>query len=83
MLEKVLLVCNRKAELLRLIEATFDSKVYVNILKSLQKKMLQFFDLFAVVRIWVVKYQLKVFGKLQYAHWTCSRRGLVSSVSVY
>ena len=72
-LEKVLLVCNRKAELLRLIGATFDSKVASRrriILKSLQKiKVHHFlFYLFAVVNICVVTYQLKVFGKLKYAH---------------
>ena len=65
-LERVLLVCNRNVELLRLVEATFDSrrirKKNLMILKSLQKKSLQFFTLF--VDTWVVKYQMKVFGKL-------------------
>ena len=51
-LTKVLLVCNRNAELLRLVRATFDSKLAFLrrmrkknfiILKSLQKKSLPFF----------------------------------------
>ena len=58
-LEKVLLVCSRKAELLRLVGATFDSKVAslrglrkknLIIPKSLQRKVSHFlFYLFAVV----------------------------------
>ena len=59
-LEKVLLVCNRNVELLRLVGATFDAKVAslrrmrkknLIILKSLQKKSLPFFVLF-VYRCW-------------------------------
>ena len=79
-LEKVLLVCKKNAVLLRLVGATLDFKVAflrrirkknLIILKSLQKKVCHLlFDLFVVVDIWVVKYQLKVFGKLLYTHWT-------------
>ena len=66
--EKVLLVCNRNAELLWLVGATFDAqgaflrrmrKKNMIILKSLQKKSVKFF----VVDIWVAKYQLEVFEK--------------------
>ena len=67
-LEKVLLVCNSNAKLLRLVEATIDSKVAF--LRRMRKKnliilkSLPFSDLFVfVVDISVVKYQLKVFGK--------------------
>ena len=72
MLEKHLLVCNRKAELLRLVGATFDSKVAFLrwmrkknfiILKSLQKIFFVII-LFVVIDIRVVKCQLKVFEKL-------------------
>ena len=83
-LEKILLVFNRYAELLRLVGATFDSKVAslrrmmknnLIILKSLQKRKLLLmaifcFICFVVVYIWVVKHQLKVFGIYLYAHWT-------------
>ena len=72
----VTLVCNGNAELLRLVEATFDSKVAF--LRRMRKKNLDkliekfvkrkvgnfLFYLFVVVDICVVKYQLKVFGKL-------------------
>ena len=73
-LEKLLRVCNWNPELLGLVGATFDSKVaslrrirkkHFIILKSLQNKVRHFlFYFFAVVDIWVVKYQLKRFGKL-------------------
>ena len=73
-LEKVSLVCNRNAELLRLVGATIDSNVVflrrmrkenLIILKCLQKNVWHFlFYSYVVVDIWVVKYQLKVFGKL-------------------
>ena len=73
-LKKVLLVCNSYAELLWLVGATFDAqgaflrrmgKKNLIILKSLQKKVRHFlFYLFVVIDICVVKYQLKVFGKL-------------------
>ena len=73
-LEKVLLVCNKTAGLLRLLGGTFDSKVALLrrmrkknfiILKRLPKKICHFlFYLFVVVDIWVVKYLLKVFGEL-------------------
>ena len=80
--EKILRVFNRKAELLRLVGATFYSKVAslrrvmkknLIILKSLQKTKLLLmaifcFICFVVVYEWVVKYQLKVFGTC--AHWT-------------
>ena len=69
-LEYVFLRCNKNAELLRLVEATFDSKVAflkrmrkknLIIRKSLQKKCGHFlFYLIVVVDICVVKYQLKV-----------------------
>ena len=63
MLEKVLLECNLNAELLQLVGATFDSKVAC--LRRMGKKNLIILKrLFVVVDIWVVKYQLKVFGKL-------------------
>ena len=52
-LKRVLLVCNRYAELLRLVEATFDSEVAsfkrkknLIIMKRLQKKVRNFFVLF-------------------------------------
>ena len=57
-LEKVLLVCSRNAELLRLVEATFDSKVAslrrirkknLIIVKSLQWKICQFLSYLFVV----------------------------------
>ena len=81
MLEKVLLVFNRNAQLLRLVEATFYSKVAslrrmmkknLITLKSLQKRKLWLMAIFCfvVVYIWVVKYQLKVFGTHLYADWT-------------
>ena len=73
-LDKALLVCNWNAELLQLVGATFDFKVaslrrmrkkILIILRSLQKKVRHFlFYLFLVVDFWVVKYQLKGFGKL-------------------
>ena len=59
MLEKILVVCNRNAELLRLVGATFDSKVAalrrmrkknLLILKSLQKNSFLFY-LFVVADI--------------------------------
>ena len=65
-LEKVLLGGKRNAELLRLVEAIYDSKLAflrrirkknLVILKSLQKKSGSLF-------VWVASYQLKVFGKL-------------------
>ena len=69
-LEKVLQMCNRKAELLQLVGTTFDSKVAflrrmwkknLIILKNLQKKVWLFlYYLFVVVDILIVKYQLKV-----------------------
>ena len=73
-LKKVLLVCNRNADLLRLVGATFDSKVAT--LRTIKKKNLlilnkkqkvhhNLFYFFVVVDIWVVKYQLKVFGKFE------------------
>ena len=80
MLEKILLMFNRNAELLRLVGATFYSKVAslrrmikknLIILKSLLKrKIILCFIGFVVVDIWVVKYQLKVFETYLYAHWT-------------
>ena len=73
-LENFLLVLNWNVELLLLVRATFDSKVAslrrirkknLIILKSWQKKYRHFLFYFIVVAdIWVVKYQLKVFGKL-------------------
>ena len=83
-LEKILFVFNRNAELLRLVGATFDSKVAslrrvrkknLIILRSLQKRKLLLmaifcFICFVVVYIWVVKYQLKLFWTYLYAHWT-------------
>ena len=82
--EKILLVFSRNAELLRLVGATFYSKVAslrrmmkknLIILKSLPKRKLLLmaiicFICFVVVDIWLVKYQLKVFGTYLYAHWT-------------
>ena len=68
----MLLVCNRNAELLQLVGATFDSKVALLrkmrkknfiIMKSLQKIIFCFICL-SFVEIWVVKHQLKMFGKL-------------------
>ena len=84
MLEKILLVFNRNAELLRLVGASFYSKVAslrrlmkknLIILKSLQKRKLLLmaifcFICFVFIYIWVVKYQLKVFETYLYAHWT-------------
>ena len=66
--EKVLLACNRNAELLRLEETIFDSKVSSLrrmrkknsiILKSLQKKMLPFFVWF-VCRYWHLSCQISI-----------------------
>ena len=68
MFEKVLLVCNRNAELLRLIGATIDSKVAslksmrkknLIILKSLQKKSLPFFVVF-ICRCWHLSSQISI-----------------------
>ena len=65
-LEKALLVCNRNVELLRLVEATCDSKMATLrrimkkdwiILKSLQKKSLPCFYLF-VCRCWHLSCQI-------------------------
>ena len=65
--KNVLVVWNKNAELLRLVGATFDSKVAfirtmrkenLIILNSLQKKKFAIFD------IWVVKSELIMFGKL-------------------
>ena len=68
MLEKVLLICNRNAELLRLVVATFDSKVAFLrrmrkknfiIRKSLQKKVCNFlFYLFVVC--WHLSCQISI-----------------------
>ena len=83
-LEKILFVFNRNAEMLRLVGASFYSKVAsirrmmkknLIILKSLQKRKLLLmaifcFIYFVVVDIWVVKCQLKVFETYLYAHWT-------------
>ena len=80
-LEKILWVFNRNAELLRLVGASFYSKVAslrrtmkknLIILKSLQKRKLLLLAIFyfVVVYICVVKCQLKEFGTYLYAHWT-------------
>ena len=67
-LEKVLLGCNRNAELLRLVGATFDSKLgflrrmrkkNVLVLKGLQNKSLTFFVLF-VCRCWHLVCQILI-----------------------
>ena len=67
-LEKVLLVCNRNTELLRLVGATFDIKVAslrkmikknLVILESLQKKSWQFFVLF-VCCYWHLSCQISI-----------------------
>ena len=67
-LEKVLLVRKRKAEMLQLVGATFDSKVALLrrmrkknliILKSLQKKSLAFFVLL-VWRCWHLSCQISI-----------------------
>ena len=67
-LENVLLVCKRNAKLLRLVGATFDSKVVflrrmrkknVIILKTLQKKVCHFIFMFVVVDIWFVNINWK------------------------
>ena len=85
-LEKILWVLNRNAELLRLVGATFYFKVasfrrmmkknFEHSEKFAEKKAFAYdhflFYLFCrCVYIWVVKYQLKVFGTYLYAHcWT-------------
>ena len=57
----VLLACNRKTELLRLVGAYFQEDEE----EKFDKKFAIFlFYLFVVVDIWIDKYQLKVFGKL-------------------
>ena len=73
-LEKVLLVCNRNAELERLVGATFDWKLASP--EGWRRKIWKFwqvcdflFYFFVVIDVWVVKNQLRVFWKLQYAHW--------------
>ena len=62
-LEKILLVFNRNAELLRLVGATFDAKVaslrrmmkkYLIILKSLQKRKLLLMAIFCFIGFVVV-----------------------------
>ena len=67
-LENVLLVCNRNAELLQLVDATFDCKVAslrrmrkknMVILKSLQKNSSPFFILF-VCRCWHLSCQISI-----------------------
>ena len=67
-LEKFLLVCNRNDKLLRLVGATFDSKVasftrmrkkILIILKKLQKKSSPFFVLF-VCRCWHLSCQISI-----------------------
>ena len=66
-LEKILLVCNRNTDLLRLVEGTFDSKVTLRwmrkktliILKCLQKKSSPFFVLF-VCRCWHLSCQISI-----------------------
>ena len=78
-LEKILWVFSRNAKLLRLVGATFYSKV-ASLRRMMKKNLITFwkafayghffFIYFAVVYIWVVKYQLKVFGTYLYAHWT-------------
>ena len=64
-------VCNRNAELLWLVKATFDSKAAS--LKRIRRKIWSFWKvcrnkvrhfLFLIPDIWVVKYQLKVFEEL-------------------
>ena len=96
-LEKILWVLNRNAELLRLVGATFYSKVTslrrmikknLIILKSLQKRKLLLmiifcFICFVVVYIWVVKYELKVFGTYLYAHWTYLSQCCIWNFSQY
>ena len=97
-LEKILLAFNRNAKLLLLVEATFYSKVAslrrmmkknLIILKSLQKRKLLLmaifflFICFIVVYIWVVKYQLKVFGTYLYAYWTHSWQCCIWNFSQY
>ena len=70
-LEKILLAFNRNAELLRLVGATFYSKVAsvrgmikknLIILKSLPERKL------LLMAIFCQSYQLKVFGTYLYAH---------------
>ena len=93
-LEKILLVFNRNAELLRLIGETFYSKVAslrrmmkknFIILKSLQKRKLLLMAIFCFVFVYisVVKYQLKVFGTYLYAHWTYSWQCCIWNFSQY
>ena len=96
-LENILLVFNRNAELLRLVGATFYSKVAslrrmmkknFIILKSLPKRKFLLmaiicFICFVVVYIWLVKYQLKVFGTYLYAHWTYSWQCCIWNFSQY
>ena len=90
-LEKILWVFNRNAELLRLVGATFYSKVAslrrtmkknFIILKSLLMAIFCFIC-FVFVYIWVVKYQLKVFGTYLYAHWTYSLQSCIWNFSQY
>ena len=77
-------VFNRNAEQLRLVRATFYTKVlreaegwwrkiwsFWKVCRNGQMLMaICCFICFVVVDIWVVKYQLKVFGTYLYAHWT-------------
>ena len=67
-LVKVLLVCNRNAELLRLVETTFDSKVAflrrmrkknLIILKNLQKKVC-YFLFYLFVSCWHLRCQISI-----------------------
>ena len=68
-LKKVLLACNRSAELLRLVRATFDPKVAslrsmrkknLIILKSLQKKVYHFFCFIFVCSCWHLSCQISI-----------------------
>ena len=68
-LEKVLLVCKRNAQVLKLAGTTLDSKVAS--LRRMRKKNLiilkslfLFFYLYVVVDIWVAIHEMKVFQKL-------------------
>ena len=77
-LEKILLMFNRNAELLRLVGATFvfqsgfsqkdDDEKFDHSEKFAEKKAIFCFICFVVVYILVVKYPLKVFETYLYAH---------------
>ena len=67
-LGKVLLVCNRNAELLQLVGATFDSKVAF-FFKRMSKKYL--------ITLKSLQFLFNLFGAFQ------SRRGLIGSVLAF